>query len=77
MENQIKIPKTKIAKHEDFYGKDHQLFIFKVLKNGEGEHDFRLMGRRVEVRVSSPLDEEFANILVNACNYLMIEHKSK
>ena len=77
MENQIKIPKTKIAKHEDFYGKDHQLFIFKVLKNGEGEHDFRLMGRRVGVRLSSPLDEELANILVNACNDLMIEHKSK
>ena len=35
MENQIKIPKTKIAKHEDFYGKDHQIFILEVLKIGE------------------------------------------
>jgi len=77
MENQIKIPKTKIAKHEDFYGKEYQLFILKALKNGEGEHAFRLMGRRVQVRVSSPLDEELANKLADACNDLMIEHEGE
>ena len=77
MENQIKIPKTKIAKHEDFGGKDHQLFILEVLKNGEGEHNFRLMGRRVAVRLSSPLDEELANILINACDDLMMDRGGK
>ena len=77
MENQMKIPKTKIAKHEDFYGKEYQLFILKILKNGEGEHDFRFWGRRVQVRVSSPLDEELANKLADACNDLMIEHEGE
>ena len=64
----------KIAKHEDFYGKEYQLFILKALKNGEGEHDFCLDGRRAVVRLSSSIDEELANKLVDACNDIIIEH---
>ena len=64
----------KIAKFEDFYGKEYQLYILKALKNGEGEHDFCLDGRRAGVVLASSLDEELANKLVDVCNDVIIEH---
>ena len=67
---------SKTAKHEDFHGKEYQFYILKALKNGEGEHDFRLMGRRARVVNSLSIDEELANKLVDACNDIIIEHSS-
>ena len=68
----------KVAKFEDFYGKEYQLYILKALKNGEGEQDFCLDGRRASVVLSSSLDEELAKKLVDACDDVIIEHfKSK
>ena len=62
----------KIAKSEDFYGKEYH--ILKALKNGEGEHAFCHDGRRVVPVLSSPIDEELANKLVDACNDLITKH---
>jgi hypothetical protein len=64
----------KVAKFEDFYGKEYQLYILKALKNGEGEHAFCHDGRRVVPVLSSPIDEELANKLVDACNDLITKH---
>lgn len=65
---------SKTAKHEDFHGKEYQFYILKALKNGEGEHDFRLMGRRARVVNSLSIDEELANKLVDACTDVIDKH---
>tara|TARA_R100001244_G_scaffold120990_1_gene90610 strand:+ start:549 stop:767 length:219 start_codon:yes stop_codon:yes gene_type:complete len=62
------MPKKTIAKFEDFYGKEYQIFIFKALKNGEGEHEYIKDGRRVLISFSSPIDEKLAKKVMDFCD---------
>ena len=71
----METPKSKTAKLEDFYGKEYQFYILKALKNGEGEHDFRLDNRRVNVFSSLSIDEGLAIKIREAVSDVIEKHK--
>ncbi len=73
-EKVMETPKSKTAKFEDFYGKEYQFYILKALKNGEGDHDFRLNNRRLNVFSSLSIDEDLAIKLNDAFDDVIEKH---
>ena len=68
------LPKTEIAKHETMYGKQYQFLIFEALKNGEGVHDERYQGRRMDIKTGISCNQELFDKLVKATNKVITEH---
>ena len=68
------IPKSKTARLDHYSGSPYWLVIYEALKDGEGEHDYRVQSTRARQAFSCLCDQELFDKVNKTLKELLEKH---